>query len=187
MTKQKPKIKEQQLNYDSEIRYEIIDGVRYEFQAAPGISHQQIITYFLTKMDDTCTPAGLVLTSPIDVKFDDENEFQPDVVYISNDNMHIVTEKKIIGAPDIIVEVLSPSTSDNDKIRKKAVYERFGVKEYWIVDPVHLFVDQFVLNNNKYVLQQTYGKGDTIHSELFSCINIELKPIFDRLLVFDKD
>jgi len=60
--------------------------------------------------------------------------------------LDIVTEKKIIGAPDIIIEILSPSTSYNDKIRKKGIYERFGVKEYWIVDPVHLYIDQFILS-----------------------------------------
>lgn len=188
MSTKKTKVKEQEQTYSlKEERYEVIDGIRYDMIAAPMIRHQQLSMYLSNKIEDTCAPDGLVLTSPIDVKFDDDNECQPDVVYIANENLHIVTEKKIIGAPDIIIEILSPSTSYNDKIRKKALYERFGVKEYWIVDPVHLYVDQFVLTDQKYTLSKSYGKQDIIQSELFSCINIDLKRIFSRLLVFDKD
>lgn len=182
------KIKEKQTPYKfAEERYETIEGIRYDMQAAPAVRHQQLVTYFWKCFEATCAPDGLILTSPIDVQFDEENECQPDIIYIANENLGIVTEKKIIGAPDIIIEILSPSTSYNDKIRKKAVYERFGVKEYWIVDPVHLYVDQFILSAQKYILAQTYGNKDIIHSPLFSCIKINLDSIFSRLLVFDKD
>lgn len=184
----KKKVKETPSSYGiEEERYEIIEGVRYEMQAAPAIRHQQLVTHLWMSLEKTCAPEGLVLTSPIDVQFDKDNECQPDIIYIANENLDIVTEKKIIGAPDIIVEILSPSTSYNDKIRKKAVYERFGVKEYWIVDPVHLFLDQFILDNQKYILAQTYGSKDIIHSNLFSCIKIDLDSIFSRLLVFEND
>lgn len=182
------KIKENVTTYThEEVRYETIDGVRYDMQAAPAIRHQQLVTYLWKYLEDTCAPDGLVLTSPIDVKFDEDNECQPDVIYISNENLDIVTEKKIIGAPDLIIEILSPSTSYNDKIRKKAVYERFSVKEYWIVDPVHLYLDQFTLSDHKYILAHTYGNKEKVQSELFSCINIDLESIFKRLIVFDKD
>lgn len=180
------KIKENQsLYYFKEERYEIIDGIRYEMQAAPAVRHQQLVNYLCNCLEDTCAPEGLILTAPIDVQFDEQNECQPDIIYISNKNLDIVTEKKIIGPPDIIIEILSPSTSYNDKIRKKAVYEKFKVKEYWIVDPVHLFIDQFVLSDDKYMLAHTYGNLDTVHSHLFSCIKIDLESIFSRLLVFD--
>lgn len=188
MSGKKTKVTEDLYPYDyQEERYELIEGVRYDVQAAPMIRHQQLVKYFLTSIEDTCATEGLVLTAPIDVQFDEENEFQPDVVYITNENLHIVTEKKIIGAPDIIIEILSPSTSYNDKIRKKRVYERFCVKEYWIVDPVHLYVDQLVLTDKKYLLANTYGYMDVVRSELLSCIKIDLETIFSKLLVFDKD
>lgn len=188
MSSKKAKVKEEELSYSlKEERYEIIDGIRYDFIAAPRIRHQQLVSFFWKCFEDTCAPDGYVLTAPLDVQFDDDNVCQPDIVYIANENLHIVTEKKIIGTPDIIIEILSPSTSYNDKIRKKALYERFGVKEYWIVDPVHLYVDQFVLTDNKYTLAKTYGNNHIIQSELFSCIKIELESIFKRLLVFDED
>lgn len=188
MSTKKTKIKESQDLYElKEERYEIIEGTRYDFQAAPSIRHQQLVTFLWKSLEDTCAQDGLILTSPFDVIFDDENECQPDLIYIKNENLHIVTEKRIIGAPDIIIEILSPSTSYNDKIRKKALYEHFGVKEYWIVDPTHLYVDQFVLTNQKYTLANTYGNKDTIHSELFTCVRVNLESIFSRLLVFDKE
>lgn len=126
-----------------------------------------------------------MLTAPIDVEFDENNRFQPDIVYIANKNLSIITEKKIIGSPDIIIEILSPSTSDNDKIRKKRIYEQFGVREYWIADPTHLYVDQFVLVDGRYYLAATYGKHDIIRSSQFSCIQIDLDSVFSRLLSFD--
>ncbi len=188
MSSKKTKVKENPFPYiEKEERFEIIEGIRYDFQAAPAIRHQQLVAYLWKCFEDTCARDGLVLASPVDVKFDDENECQPDLIFIANENLHIVTEKKIIGAPDIIVEILSPSTSNNDKIRKKNVYERFGVKEYWIADPTHLYVDQFILSDNKYILAHTYGKNDTVRSDLFSCIKIDLESIFSRLLVFDRD
>ncbi|GIM44733.1 hypothetical protein DNHGIG_02820 [Collibacillus ludicampi] len=76
---------------------------------------------------------------------------------------------------------MSPSTSVNDKIRKKAQYERFGVKEYWVVDPVHLLVDQFVLEEGKYLLHATFGDGDTLISEPFLCVCIDLGEVFAKL------
>ncbi|MBS4209477.1 Uma2 family endonuclease [Bacillus sp. FJAT-50079] len=187
MSEKKLKLKEIPPSYEyNEERFELIEGIRYDMQAAPAIRHQQLVTYFLKNLEDTCAPDGLILTSPIDVKFNDDNECQPDLIYIANDNLHIVTEKKVIGAPDLIIEILSPSTSNNDKIHKKAVYERFGVKEYWIVDPTHLYVDQFILTDQKYILAQTYGNKDSIRSDLLTCINVDLESIFSRLLVFDR-
>ena len=186
VAEKKSKLKENQSQYDYiEERFEVIEGIRYDMHAAPTVRHQQLVTYLWKNIEERCAPEGLILTAPIDVKFDEENECQPDIIYICNDNLGIVTEKKIIGAPDIIIEILSPSTSYNDKIRKKAIYERFGVKEYWIVDPIHLYIDQFVLSDNSFILAHTYGKKDTIRSQLFSCIRIDLEPIFNRLLVFD--
>ncbi len=188
MSSKKAKVTEELHPYDyKEERYELIEGVRYDRQEATVIRHQQLVTYFVKCFEDLCVAEGLVLIGPIDVKFDEENEFQPDVIYITNENLQIVTEKKIIGAPDIIIEILSPSTSYNDKIRKKRVCERFGVKEYWIVDPVHLYVDQFVLTDKKYILANTYRYKDVVRSELLSCINIDLEAIFSKLLVFDHD
>ena len=78
------------------------------------------------------------------------------------------------------MEILSPSTSQNDKIRKKRQYERFGVKEFWIADPIHSIVDQFVLQDGKYALFNTFGKADLLTSPLFSCVSIDLEKVFSK-------
>lgn len=75
--------------------------------------------------------------------------FEPDLVYISNDRLHIL-EDNIYGAPDLVVEVLSPGTENKDKRDKKAVYEKYGVKEYWLAHPVTKKVTGFHLEGNKF-------------------------------------
>jgi hypothetical protein len=177
--KSKDLLKEQQEIYDEFDRYEIIDNVRYDLKPAPVVNHQKLLGHMYVSLQKTCHSEGIILLAPIDVYFDDGNIFQPDLIFISNDNQQIIKEKRIEGAPDLVAEILSPSTSLNDKIRKKAQYERFGVKEYWLADPVHFTIDQFILQNGKFVLNATYGDGDTLVSDLFSCVNIDMTELFE--------
>jgi Uma2 family endonuclease len=78
---------------------------------------------------------GKVRIAPYDVYLDRKNAYQPDLVFISNENLYKIQDNGLHGAPDLVIEVLSPGTAKYDKGKKKAVYERCGVKEYWIVDP----------------------------------------------------
>jgi Uma2 family endonuclease len=174
--KQAGKIREQSEPYQEtesqstqpliEERYEIINGVRYDLKPSPTFNHQILVTQLWNGIYSTCYPNGTVVVAPMDVHLDKDNIVQPDVIFISNENSHIVQNQKIEGSPDLLVEILSPSTSKKDKIVKKELYERFGIKEYWIVDPVHKIIDQFVLENQKYVLSASYGEGGTLASPL---------------------
>lgn len=161
-----------------EERYEIVEGVRYDFLTAPVVSHQRILAAMFRAMDRICSNDGILLFAPIDVYLDENNRFQPDLVYIAHDNASILTEQRIEGAPDLVAEILSPSTSSNDKIRKKRQYERHGVQEYWIADPTHRTVDQFVSRGGKFELHETYGLGDTLTSPLFGCVEIDMNELF---------
>jgi Uma2 family endonuclease len=165
-----------------EERYEIIEGVRYDFQPSPTTNHQILVSGFNVSLDTTCHSTGIILVAPMDIYFDEDNIFQPDVIYICNENAKIIKPKRIEGAPDLVIEILSPSTSTNDKINKKNKYEQFGVHEYWIVDPVHIYVDQFILEEDKYLLHHTYGVRDILTSPRFTCINVDLPKLFSRLL-----
>ncbi|HEY9340910.1 MAG TPA: Uma2 family endonuclease, partial [Hanamia sp.] len=78
---------------------------------------------------------GQVRIAPYDVHFSRENILQPDILFIKNENLHKIESKGLFGSPDMIIEVLSPSTSQLDFEEKKLVYERFGVQEYFIIDP----------------------------------------------------
>lgn len=106
--------------------------------------------------------SGYVYPSPIDVYLDDKNAYQPDIVFVSKENSSILRERGIDGAPDLVIEILSSSSKDYDAIRKKAVYERTGVKEYIIVDPDNKTVESFINNESKKFTQfqkQDYKKN----------------------------
>jgi Uma2 family endonuclease len=177
-------VKEQNEPYDSFNRFEIIDNVRYDLKPAPTVIHQKISSYLYRSLYNSCHLKGTILYAPLDVYLDDENLFQPDLIFVSNENSDIIMDQYIEGSPDLVVEILSPSTSQNDKIRKKALYERFGVKEYWIVDPHHFTIDQFVLENGKYQLNGTYADGHTLSSEKFPCIEVDLSSLFKSIRRF---
>lgn len=159
-------------------RYEIIEGVRYDCSPAPAVLHQRISSALHIMLHNSCHGDGTVLYAPIDVYLDEDNQFQPDLVYITHEREYIIGEKRIEGAPDLVVEILSPSTSQNDKIRKKRQYERHGVQEYWIIDPVHRTVDQFVLEQGKFVLYEIYGIAQTLTSPRYPCILIHVGQLF---------
>ncbi len=171
-------VKEQNEIYSEYDRFEIIDHVRYDLKPAPSINHQVLAGNLYFNLKKTCSLDGVILITPLDVYLDEGNTFQPDLVFIHNDNLAIIKEARIEGAPNLVVEILSPSTSTNDKIRKKAQYERFGVQEYWIIDPVHRTVDQFILSSGKFILHATYGDELTLTSDLFPCIQLTMDELF---------
>ncbi|KAA2243852.1 Uma2 family endonuclease [Chitinophaga agrisoli] len=127
---------------------------------APTTNHQRMLAKIYKVMaifvDDH--DLGEVWISPLDVYLDDENAFQPDIIFISKARQSIVKKKGIYGAQDLVIEILSPSTGKYDRRQKKDVYERCGVQEYWIIDPYEKSVQGFQLVNNKYkALAQTEG------------------------------
>jgi Uma2 family endonuclease len=105
----------------------------------------QLLTYVRTKK------LGEVRIAPYDVYLDRKNAYQPDLVFIATENLHKIQENGLHGAPDLVIEVLSPGTAKYDTGKKKTVYERCGVKEYWIVDPVTKVVTGFALQEGRFV------------------------------------
>jgi len=101
---------------------------------------------------------GKVRIAPYDVYLDEQNVFQPDIAFVSTERMHIIKQDGIYGAPDLIIEVLSPATGRYDEHEKKRVYERCGVKEYWIVNPKDKAVRGYELADQSYrELSLSYG------------------------------
>jgi Uma2 family endonuclease len=172
------KVKEQGGYYDIPERYEIIDGVRYDFLASPKMVHQRISVNLILGFSERCRLEGEIVCAPMDVHFDEDNIAEPDIIYIANENRGIVRDGFIFGVPDLLVEILSESTGRRDKTIKKAMYQKFGVPEFWIVDPVHRTVDQFLLSNGKYELIATLTDEDTISSPRIACLSIDLGKVF---------
>jgi Uma2 family endonuclease len=174
-------VKEQSGNYESNERYEIINGVRYDFQSSPKVTHQIVSSEIYSSIRMSCHAEGLILVAPMDVYFDTDNVVQPDIIFIRNDNLTIIRDGFVKGVPDLLVEILSPSNAKHDIFRKKTLYERFGVLEYWIVDPVYCTVNQYILEDGAYKPPILYGEEHTLLSNQFSCIRIDLARIFEPI------
>ena len=159
--------------------YELINGIIVRKQA-PSPQHQLAVSNILTYMNFHVLSKrlGQCYTAPIDVFFDKHNNAQPDILFIRKDRQFIVTRDGVEGQPDLIVEVLSPSTHKNDRVGKKNVYLQFGVMEYWIVDPIYQTVEVYVLEQDKYVLKSLVVEGE-VESRLLEGFKISIKDIFD--------
>jgi Uma2 family endonuclease len=121
---------------------------------SPDFFHQDIITEISRRLSNYVVEKklGKVIVAPMDVYFNSQNVFQPDIIFLSAERLPgIVQDGKIKGAPDLVIEVLSPGTEKMDKREKKAVYEQNGVKEYWMVAPSTKKVTGFQLMDGEYV------------------------------------
>ena len=121
---------------DDGLRHEIIDGEHY-VTVSPITRHQRIsreLLYLIQAYLET-HPIGEVFSAPFDVVMSFTDIVVPDLMYISNTRAHLLTAKNLQGAPDLVVEILSPSTRPRDERLKRDLYERAGVDEYWLVDP----------------------------------------------------
>ncbi len=162
------------------IRKEIIEGELF-MTPAPNTKHQSVsreLSFLLVSFIKS-TNIGKIFVAPYDVKFSHINVFQPDIVFVLQDNYEIITDININGAPDLVIEILSPSTKANDRIFKKQIYEKFGVKEYWIVDPENETVEIWVLKNHKFILDSKAGKSQTFKSQILKGLEINLSEIFN--------
>jgi Uma2 family endonuclease len=134
--------------------HEIINGAHY-MNPAPNSYHQTIsrrIQFMLYSQIEQ-KGEGVVYDAPYDVQLSPHDIVQPDIVVVLSKHMHIITPTKIKGTPDLVIEILSPSSEERDRQLKKDQYRAAGVPEYWIVDPCEHAVEQFVLENGNYKLQ----------------------------------
>lgn len=159
-------------------RYEIIDGDLH-MTPAPLIYHQYVLNNLLDILRSYVKKQknGMVLCAPVDVVFSNEDIVQPDILFISNERSGILTKENVQGAPDLIVEILSPSTKQRDVEVKFKLYEQRAVREYWIVDPDALSIEVFTLKDEGLVLTRAYTKGLHVASPLFG----ELKFLVDEV------
>lgn len=144
----------------------------------PIPKHQDIVgeIFFLFK-SFAKSNGGRAYTAPIEVYLDEHNVYKPDVLYMSPDSKCKVLGKRLEGAPELVVEVLSPSTAKYDKREKYAGYEQHGVQEYWIVDPVHDLIDVWTLDGGKFVHQGAYSVDDKFTSMVLK-VDVEVKLLF---------
>lgn len=162
-------------------RHEIIDGEHY-VSPSPRASHQRILRRLLRKLDAHAIAenAGEVFCAPFDVVLSKTDVVQPDLLFISRERMDIVGEANVQAAPDLVVEILSESTRRIDEIVKRKRYEHFGVKEYWIVDPVLESIKIYRREGGAFtrVAELSMETGGRIETPLLPGLAIDVEQIF---------
>jgi Uma2 family endonuclease len=145
------------LTWPEDVRYELIDGEAYMMAPAPTVSHQDIAGEVYRQLGNALQGKPCrVLISPVDVRLPKSDEadeqidsvVQPDVLVVCD--KHKISERGVRGAPDWVLEVLSPSTAGHDQVKKLRLYERHGVREYWLVHPRDKVLTVYTLNNGAY-------------------------------------
>lgn len=186
------------LAYREERRVELIGGKVVAMSPRPAFNHNQV-SYNISRLfgnylyGKKCTP----IADGMDLFLDDDNQFVPDFMVVCDPDK--IKPDGIHGAPDLVVEVLSPSTAKNDKTHKKDVYARYGVREYWLVGPGDKYVEVYRSNGSEFILHDIY----TLHEDwqlaqmsdeeraavvthfkcsLFDDLDIALEDIFYRTL-----
>ena len=163
-------------------RHEIIDGDHY-VTPAPKIKHQTIASNLTAALGSFVKERrlGLVLAAPTDVILSDNNVVQPDLLFVSTARASIVTEDNIRGAPDLVVEIISEFTRKKDEVTKRKLYERFGVQEYWVVDPELETVKIFRRKQQGYgrAVELSKEANDVLTTELLTGLDLALTEVFD--------
>jgi len=179
------------LTWNDDKRYEIFNGKVFEFLPSPTSKHQSVSgnlygSYWnFLKDKNPCK----VLYAPIDVRLPKKPEeindtqiytvVQPDIIIVCDPKK--IDEKGCLGAPDLVVEVLSPSTAKNDIKDKYLLYQQACVREYWIVHPIEELLTVFKLNKvGKLAVEKIYTYDEKVKVGIFEDLVIDLKNIFER-------
>jgi Uma2 family endonuclease len=163
-------------------RHELIDGEHY-VTPSPVTRHQTVLwnlVALLAPYLDTY-PIGRAFTAPFDVVFSDFDVVEPDLLFISRERLNqVLTPKNVAGAPDLVVEIGSPGTRKRDETIKRLLYERFGVAEYWVVDPEVDVVKVFRQTGGGYkrTAELALERGDVLTTPLLPGLQIPLARVF---------
>ncbi|MCD4687208.1 MAG: Uma2 family endonuclease [Anaerolineae bacterium] len=154
----------QHADYTQHELIQLIDG-EVIISVPPTPKHQAIVGEILFLFMTTAKKhSGRAFTAPIEVYLDEHNVYQPDVLYLTTHTTCRIDKQRLTGAPDLVVEVLSPSTAKFDRQEKYQAYEHHGVQEYWIVDPVHEVLEVWLRGNDGFVRQGAYAGADSFIS-----------------------
>lgn len=182
MTSPRPKIRftyEDYRNTPEDKRYELIDGELIVIPTPP-IRHQRIRGAMGYRLFDFVRNLSLgeIFHVPIDVVLSNADVVQPDITFISNNRAGILNEENAQGAPDLVIEILSPSTADRDRTFKASLYALHGVAEYWIVDPDAQTIEVFTLGERGFELLATYAGEKVLTSPTLEGFELNLTEVF---------
>ncbi|MCY4510795.1 MAG: Uma2 family endonuclease [Acidobacteria bacterium] len=161
-------------------RYELLDG-ELIMVPAPNLKHQRVNRELSTRLDRFIKDQALgeLLYAPCDVLLSANDIVQPDLLFVSREREHLLTGgKNVQGAPDLAVEILSPSSAEQDRGKKRELYGKHGVTEYWLVDPVAETIQINRLQGEVLLPTRTFGRGETVRSPLLAGLELDLNDVF---------
>jgi Uma2 family endonuclease len=154
---------------------ELIDG---ELLMVPPLTEHQMTSSTALIYLGKLVEEGKWFHAPTAVCLDDENTPEPDLFWLSPAHLDKITRKCIEGAPDLVIEIFSASTAYRDRGVKYALYEKFGVREYWMIDPASRFIEVYTLQNAAFVRHGVYAPGETFASPVFGGKTVDVAALF---------
>jgi Uma2 family endonuclease len=160
-------------------RYEIIQGVLY-MSPSPNTKHQRSIIRFAYYLFVHIEQAGLgeVLPAPYDVELSPGNVVQPDILVVLKENEERIKPSKLVGAPDLVVEIASPGTASYDRREKQDAYASAGVPEYWIADPAAKTIEVLVLEQGAYKQKGVFEDENLLQSQIIPELPVKVAQFF---------
>lgn len=181
--KNRPHLREQPLTYDDyaalpgDNRYELAGGTLELLSPAPSSRHQMVVLELQDLLRQSCKTDYVLFVAPIDLILADTEVRQPDLVMIRRDRMDIITKRGIEGAPDLVVEVLSPHSTKRDREDKLRIYAEHGIPEYWIVDYAHEALEQYVMTGGSYGVPRVYQGEEPVSSSHVACVSFTVAQL----------
>lgn len=180
-------VKESGLTYDDYASlddgnlYELVEGKLELMSPAPTVTHQMVSFEMQKNIARGCESDYIILYAPVDVILSANEVRQPDLVLVHRKRMDILSKRGVEGAPDLVVEIISPSTLKRDKIDKLKTYAYFHVPEYWIVDPENGILEQYVLLEGRYDPVNIFQENEAVISPNIPCISFTMAAIMDNI------
>ena len=161
-------------------RFEILDGELVK-EPSPNVPHQRVSRRLQRVLEDyfwQVDPAGEIFNSPLDVTFNNFNVVQPDLFYVTGEQKEIVEYARVDGPPALVVEILSPSTTRKDRLRKMLIYQRAKIKHYWLVNPEEKTMECFALRDDLYAVVASGMDDEVVTHPDFAGLSIYLKDLW---------
>ena len=160
-------------------RYELIEGELY-LSPSPSTRHQTVSRRLQYALMKALEDPGLaqVFNAPMDLVVDRNTAVQPDLIIVGTARTSIITARALEGAPDVVVEILSPSTRDRDEHIKRRLYERFGVREYWLVDSEAETLIAYRRDDEGYGIRASYDRTGILECPEFPSLSLVLADVF---------
>jgi len=160
-------------------RYEILEGDLI-VTPSPTTNHQRVSRNlgFILFSHIKKNSSGELLYAPMDVILDESTVVQPDIIFILKEHLHILSKRGVDGAPDLLIEIMSPSTVKYDRLSKKQLYARYGVRWFWIVDPDEKKVEEYEREGESYTLVAGRSEKDSFTPGIFPELTMDLSEVW---------